>query len=386
MRFFPGGRWVAVPVAALVLASACSGGGGDGSVAPSTSAGSNVTSTTSNSGATTTTTTTIDAYTGPIGPLTGGPISEERVDSPALVLKIGNNDALSRPQTGLFEADLVYEELVEGLKTRFFTVFNSQVPATVGPIRSGRSSDVELMAGLSKPMFGYSGANATVLRELRGARDAGVMVDVGALRLESAYFRSTDRDAPNNLYVAPAKIPETSAGVPDSLFTYGNLPASMGTDSGGVDVSYPTSFGRESTHLWDPESDGWVRLQDGTLQTSVVDGSEIEVAPANVVVAEINYGTSAADSESPQAKTFGTGPVKVFTRGKLVTGTWSRSADSPRWTLADDNGVEIPLAPGATWVLLAAGPHSQFATAKVTVFDSQQALKLLTEARKTTTP
>jgi len=372
-------------MAALVLASACSGGGGDGTAIASTTTSSSAATTTSGSSAATSTTTTV-AYTGPIGPLTGAPISADRVDAPVLVLKIGNNDALSRPQTGLFEADLVYEELVEGLKTRFFTVFNSRVPETVGPIRSGRSSDIELMAGLSKPMFGYSGANATVLGELRKARDAGVMVDVGALRLESAYFRSEDRDRPNNLYATPSKIPDTSAGVPEPLFTYGDLPASVGAEVGGVDVAYPTSFGRESTHVWDASAAGWVRLQDGTLQTSVVDGKEIEVAPANVVVVEINYGTSAADSESPQAKTFGDGPVKVFTRGKMVEGTWSRTADSPRWTLTDSNGVEIPLAPGATWVLLAAGPHSRFATAKVTVIDPQGALKLLTEARKTTTP
>jgi len=383
MKISLGSRWAAAPMAALVLASACSGGGGDASATASTTTGSSVTATTSGSSASTT---TVDAYTGPIGPLTGAPIPADRVDAPVLVLKIGNNDAKSRPQTGLFEADLVYEELVEGLKTRFFTVFNSQVPETVGPIRSGRSSDIELMAGLSKPMFGYSGANATVLSELRKARDAGVMVDVGALRLENAYFRSEDRDRPNNLYMTPSKIPDTSAGVPEPLFTYGDLPASMGAAVGGVDVAYPSRYGRESTHVWDAGAAGWVRLQDSTLQTSVVDGKEVEVAPANVVVVEINYGTSAADGQSPQAQTFGDGPVKVFTRGKMVEGTWSRTADSPRWTLTDAKGVEIPLAPGATWVLLAAGPHSRFATAKVTVMDPQEARKLLNEARNTTTP
>jgi len=158
------------------------------------------------------TTTTAEPYSGAYGPLTGAPISSDREEAPALVIKIGNNDGKSRPQTGLLEADVIYEELVEGLKTRFFAVFHSQVPELIGPVRSGRSSDVHLFAGLSKPMFGYSGGNAIVLRELRQARDAGLMVDVGALRLESAYIRSEDRDAPDNLYVVPADIPETSAG------------------------------------------------------------------------------------------------------------------------------------------------------------------------------
>ncbi len=380
MRLRNGGRSAAAITAALLLVSACGGGGNAAGPSPTTTV-PGVVLTTTTAGSTTTT----EEYAGPIGPLTGAPIAVDRVDAPALVIKIGNNDAKSRPQTGLFEADLVYEELVEGLKTRFFAVFQSRVPDIIGPVRSGRSSDIDLLVGLSKPMFGYSGGNAIVLSELRRARDAGVFVDVGVLRLEGAYFRSTDRVAPDNLYVRPADIPETNAGVPEPLFSYGDLPANSGVEVGGVDVAYPTKFGRDSTHVWDARLGGWVRIQDGTLQTSVVDGVEVEVAPANVVVAQVDYGTSPADSVSPQAKTYGDGSVQVFTRGRMIEGTWSRSADAPNWKLTDSDGNEIALAPGSTWVLLAAGPGSRFATAKVSVIDTTDARKLLSEARKAAT-
>ncbi len=377
---------VAVAVAvALILAKACGGGGGDNSATPSTSASSSPTVTTAAASTTVASTTTVEQYTGAYGPLTGAPISADREEAPALVIKIGNNDAKSRPQTGLFEADVIYEELVEGLKTRFFAVFHSQIPDAIGPVRSGRSSDVHLLAGLSKPLFGYSGGNTIVLRELRQARDAGLMVDVGALRLESAYFRSDDRAAPDNLYVVPADIPDTNAGIPGALFTYGDLPPESGSAVGGVDVDYPSTFGRRSTHVWDTASNGWVRLQDGTLQTSVVGGVEVEVAPANVIVAQVNYGVSAADGESPQARTFGNGPVQVFTRGRLIEGTWSRSAEAPSWNLTNPDGAVIPLAPGSTWVLLAAGQHSMFATADISVIDPSDALKLLSDARDSAT-
>jgi len=380
MNLRNGSRTVAAFVAALTLVSACGGGGGSTEATPtSTTIPGIVTSTTAES---VVTTTTIAPYTGPFGALTGAPIDTERVRAPALVIKIGNNDGLSRPQTGLLEADLIYEELVEGLKTRFFAVFQSRIPDTVGPVRSGRSSDIDLLAGLSKPMFGYSGGNATVLSELRKAREAGVFVDVGALRLEDVYFRSEDRLAPDNLYLTPAGIPDTSAGVPDPLFAYGVLPDPTGVPVGGVTVTYPTKFGRESTHVWNSEIGGWTRIQDGTLQTSVVGGVEVEVAPANVVVARINYGTSAADSESPQAVTFGTGPVQVFTQGRMVEGTWARSAQDPTWKLTDSGGAEILLAPGSTWVLLAAAERSRFATADVEVIGATDAAKLLRDARE----
>ncbi len=379
MKLRKGGHWAAGVTVVLLVASACSGAGNDTEASPTTTTAAAVTTTGS-------TTTTSEEYTGPLGPLTGAPIAASRVAVPALVIKIGNNNARSRPQTGLFEADVIYEELVEGLKTRFFAVFQSQVPGIIGPVRSGRSSDIHLLVGLSKPMFGYSGGNAIVLSELRRARDAGVFVDVGALRLEGAYFRSTDRMAPYNLYVRPADIPKTNAGVPGPLFTYGDLPANAGVEVGGVDVAYPTRFGRDSTHVWDPRLQGWVRIQDGTLQTSVVDGVEVEVAPANVVVAQIDYGTSPADSESPQAKTYGSGPVQVFTRGRMIEGTWSRSAKAPSWKLTDSDGDTIPLAPGSTWVLLAAGRGSRFATAKIRVIDKADAAKLLSDLRESATP
>ncbi len=376
-----GGRWAVVMVAALVLASSCSGGGDEPAT---TTTSSSTTLATETSVAVTTST---DApYTGPVGALTGAPIADDRVGAPAIVLKIGNNDGKSRPQTGLVEADIVFEELVEGLKTRFLAVFQSTLPDFVGPIRSGRSSDVDLMVGLSTPMFGYSGGNTTVLRQLRDARDAGVFVDVGFLRTEDPYFRSTEREAPDNLYAILADLPADGAGSPSPLFTYGDFAGSTGTDVGGVHVRYPSTFGRESTHLWDPSLGGWVRIQDGTLQTSDVAGDEVEVAPANVVVAQVFYDLSEADAASPQATSFGSGPVQVFTRGRMIEGTWERSSENPEWKVLDGSGAVIPLAPGSTWVLLAAGEGSRFATAEIEVLDSADAAELLSDVRKTATP
>ncbi len=380
MDLHSGGRWAVAVVAALVLASSCSGGD-DETATTTTSTSTTVTTATSGAVATS----TEAPFTGPVGALTGAPIADDRVGAPAIVLKIGNNDGKSRPQTGLIEADAVFEELVEGLKTRFLAVFQSNLPEIVGPIRSGRSSDIDLMAGMSTPMFGYSGGNTIVLQQLRAARDAGLFVDVGLLRTEDPYFRSTERDAPDNLYATLADLPSDGAGSPSSLFTYGQLAGSIGAEVGGVQVRYPTTFGRESTHLWDPSLGGWIRIQDGTLQTSVVAGVEVEVAPANVVVAQILYSTSEADAASPQAISIGSGPVQVFTRGRVIEGTWERSSENPEWKFVDDDGAVIPLAPGSTWVLLAAGEGSRFATAEIEVLDSTAAADLLLDARKTAT-
>ena len=77
-------------------------------------------------------------------PLTGMPITDPALAArPALVVKIDNHPD-ARPQSGLNQADIVFELLVEGI-TRYALVFGSTLPTTVGPVRSARSSDIDLL-------------------------------------------------------------------------------------------------------------------------------------------------------------------------------------------------------------------------------------------------
>ena len=78
-------------------------------------------------------------------------------DRPAAVVKIDNGGP-ARPQTGLNAADIVVEEEVEGGITRFAAVFHS-TPSVVGPVRSGRTTDIGIINGLGSPLLLYSGAN-----------------------------------------------------------------------------------------------------------------------------------------------------------------------------------------------------------------------------------
>ncbi|MEZ5272905.1 MAG: DUF3048 domain-containing protein [Ilumatobacteraceae bacterium] len=104
-------------------------------------------------------TTTLPA--GPVYPLTGLPVTDPAAAArPAMVVKIDNNKN-ARPQSGLNEADIVFEEIVE-VQTRFAAVFHSQGSDPVGPIRSGRTQDVDLLGSFNKPLFVWSGGNPAV--------------------------------------------------------------------------------------------------------------------------------------------------------------------------------------------------------------------------------
>ena len=89
-------------------------------------------------------------------PLTGAQAPDETlINRPAMVVKIDNHPK-ARPQWGLNQADIVFEENVEQL-TRFAAVFQSQGSDPVGPIRSGRLQDIDLLASLNSPLFVWIG-------------------------------------------------------------------------------------------------------------------------------------------------------------------------------------------------------------------------------------
>src|SRR5699024_9680447 len=128
----------------------------------------------------------------PTWPLTGK--TGDIVDRPAMTVKIENSIA-SRPQTGLQEADVVWEEMVEGGITRFGAVYHSQLPETFGPVRSVRPMDAAIAAPYGGLMV-FSGGQAPFVAALR---DAGLQLfadDLGS----PGFSRSPERYAPHNLF------------------------------------------------------------------------------------------------------------------------------------------------------------------------------------------
>jgi hypothetical protein len=265
---------------------------------------------------------------------------------PALAVKIDNVDA-ARPQHAIERADVIYEEKVEGNLTRLIAVFHSNVPDTVGPVRSVRTTDIDVLDQLNTPLLAASGANPGVLAVVAGAD----LVNVNAIEAGAAYYRQSGRRAPHNLFARTAQLYSAAGGrggQPPQLFTYRDLdraPANAGS-TGGVDIDFGST---EVGFRWSASAKGWLRTQNGTAHSST--GGRL--APENVVVLEVPYGTSSIDAESPEAHTVGSGPAWVFTAGQLVAGSWSRSSSDQPISVVDGNGDPIGLTPGQTFVELA---------------------------------
>ena len=264
---------------------------------------------------------------------------------PALAVKI-DNVSRAHPQSGVNQADVVYEEVVEAGLTRLIAIFQTTGAPAVGPVRSARTSDPLLLEGFDNPLFAYSGAN----RGTQVAVDGSSLVDVGRDAAPALFWRSGDRRAPHNLYTSTDRLwalhPERTV-IPPAPFTFAftDQPLHPSAEPAkGVFID----FGRaEIDYEW--TGSGWQRTHNGAAHT---DSGGVRVAPANVVVQFTRYGISAADSRSPEAITAGSGEAWVFTRGNVVRGEWNRPDVSQPATLTAD-GEPIHLAPGRTWVALA---------------------------------
>lgn len=277
-------------------------------------------------------------------PLTGlpGAVPNRR----AVVVKI-DNSSRARPQLGLNAADIVFEEEVEWGITRLAAVFHSHAP-TVGPVRSGRTTDISFINAFGGPALAYSGANdvidALLLRQT-------TVQNYSAART-SSYWRDNARRAPSNLFTNTASYFGGGSN-PPAQFAYGT--PTGGTPVSNVSVNYPSTSVK-----WSWTGAGWARTQNGSAHTT--DGGA-QVLAANVVVAVVpEVATGLVDSAGgsvPEYVFAGSGPVTVFAEGQRIDGTWTRPSLRSPAILVDGNGAVIELTPGRTWVeLVVAGAFS----------------------------
>lgn len=310
------------------------------------------------------TTTTVPPVYWPLTGLPAGP--DDPIDRPAIAVKVSNSPD-ARPQIGLDKADIVIEERVEGI-TRLVAVFHSTPSAPVGPIRSARDTDIDLLGALGRPVFVWGGANEGVAGRVATANVVSFNVDPDAAEDK---FRDDTRVAPDNLFIDSTGAFWAKAG--DATPARAPLPVPQappaedavlpGTPTPAVAVDYG---GTQADFVWDVNREGWVRIQDGTPHV-VADGTVL--APTNVVLLITPYGSAPSDSNSPIAVTTGTGDATVLIGGNAIDATWSRPTATDPYTLTDDaTGQPLVLAPGRTWIGL---PESG-----VTRLDRAQAAEL----------
>ncbi|MDG9708754.1 DUF3048 domain-containing protein [Streptomyces sp. DH10] len=273
--------------------------------------------------------------------------SPSATGSSVLAVKLDNATA-ARPHTGLDAADVVYAEQVEGGLSRLMAVYATQLPKTVGPVRSARESDLELLRQFDQPVLAFSGAQKKLLP----------LIDGAPLRAQTpgsapeAYFRGSGKPAPHNLFLRPERLvpEEPGQSALTTGFRYGSAPAG-GTATASQTVRYPAA---RFTFTWSDSRNGWLVGMDGAPATTA-DGKR--VAAATVVVQYVKVRESGfhdfLGNNTPYTETVGSGKAKVLRDGRAHDVNWERAdaADGTAFTTGD--GTPVNFARGQVWVVYA---------------------------------
>ena len=325
-------RWVA-PVACTTLllvglTTACSA---DKPSAPVTTA------------TTATTSTSTPTPTGPV-PLVGGPV---------LAVKIDNTSA-ARPRIGLDAADVVYVEPVEGGLTRLLAVFSRKQAAEVGPVRSGRESDVDLVANYGKVALAFSGSSSYTKRIL----DKGKQVNLSFDQNARGYHRDRSRPAPYNVIGTPKALLARAGGSvkpADIGFRYGKATPG-GKPATSVAAKWPAS---RVALTWNAKRKQYLLTTDGRPDVSP---SGRQYSAGTVVVQYVathRSGNRDVNGQpTPVVDLVGKGKVTVLRDGLSWQGTWSRKGVTAP-TVFTAGAQPLTFSPtGTVWVLLVAPGQS----------------------------
>lgn len=309
-------------------------------------------------------------YPDGINTLTGLPFpSEEARNRRNLIIKVSNYPPLVRPQTGLNQADIVYEYEVEGGVTRFAAIFRSQTPPLVGSVRSARLMDMELTT-MYDAFLAYSGTSEPIQKLLLSPPFFNFNIIsplIGDNCEEAGFCRYPDGDRPfeHTLFAEPAKLWAAAArrntflGIKAKGFAFSETPDPAGETANDIFIDW---YGQvEARWQYDAASDHYVRFTDGLPHLDKADGQQLWAD--NLVVIEVPHAERpdlfppGATYTSQEIQLWDQGRAYVIRDGQFYQGFWRRQNREPGSALQIiyGNNTPILLKPGRTFVEVVRG-------------------------------
>ncbi|MEO1289924.1 MAG: DUF3048 domain-containing protein [Chloroflexota bacterium] len=343
-----------------------------------------------------------------IGPCTYqenvNPLTGLAVDDPAtlnrrpIIVKVSNSPALVRPQSGISEADLVFEHYTEVGITRFSAIFLTNAPTRVGSIRSARLIDYEL-APMYDALLAFAGASIGVDKRIYGSEtiaeglcapredyeqclaEANIIGPAGFVPpsdfVEQAYkgvlfgapyfYRDQSLPVPHNLFAdltALWELAETDGnGGRQDLTGMAFHPEPQGDPTGSgiyAQVRYQTTV---AEWHYDPETGLYYRSTDGQRHFDA--NTNQQVSASNVVIIYAgHFLTDIIESQyqdvihwSAQITVWPEGEAIILRDGVRYEGRWLRPTRPDLMTFVTDEGETIYLKPGNTWFQLVRTPE-----------------------------
>ncbi|MEI7689719.1 MAG: DUF3048 domain-containing protein [Candidatus Saccharibacteria bacterium] len=279
--------------------------------------------------------------------LTGQLVAEGTNLNQAVTGVMIENSPEARPQSGLKEAGVVFEAICEGGITRFLALYQTEKPQLIGPVRSVRMYYIDWAAGFNASIA-HIGGNIDALAEVRN----GVHRDLDEFFNADTYWRSTDRDAPHNVYTSFAKLDALNAekGYTRSVFTgfarADGAPVAT-PDATSITVNISSEL-FNSSYVYNATTNTYARYQAGAAHNDRELG---QITPSVVIAMYVNESTIPVEEGYEESiGTINSGKAVIFQNGTAITGTWTKTSQKGQISFKDAAGIEIPLVRGQTWI------------------------------------
>ena len=263
------------------------------------------------------------------------------------------NHTAARPQSGLGEADVVYEALVEGGFTRFMAIFDSlQTVKAIGPVRSARDYYLWWAQEYNNPVYAHVGGSP---KSLDLIAKQGI-VDCDEFYHGDIFERVTWRYAPHNTYVSVSDLglcrpTKPEAGLWTEIdpwkYTDGEMIKTADNRVDNIEISYSQNANYDVEWQYNEEDGVYYRFNAG--QPHLDKNSNQQITAKNVIVMEA-LSRVIDDIGRLEMNNIGSGPVLIYTQGTKQKGEWQKDSYSGRTRFVDKAGNDLFLSPGNTWI------------------------------------
>ncbi len=273
--------------------------------------------------------------------------SESDGAKPVTAIMIENSPD-ARPQSGLYDAQVVYEAIAEGGITRFLAVYQQNKPSVVGPVRSIRPYYLDWAAPYNASIA-HVGGSAEALAQVRN----GTFRDIDQYFNGNSYWRSAERAPPHNVYTSFEKLDSLNASKGYSSSQPKGIERKDQKPDGAVSASeisvHISSKMYDSSYRYDSKSNSYIRSQNGAAHTDQEKG---QIAPKIVIIITAPmYIERQVDTWRGVIDTTAGGEATVFQNGDVIQCNWSKAAREEQLVFSDPStGNSIPLAYGQTWI------------------------------------
>jgi len=267
-----------------------------------------------------------------------------------VAVMVDNDNRAAWPHAGLADAYLIYEVPVEGGSTRLMALFNDKTTEKIGPVRSSRHYflDYALEHDAIYTHFGYSPRAQSDIPALGVNNINGVLgSDYGTFWRESSNYHSVFTSMEKISATVEKKGYRTAREKAPLVFAEQETEIADGTAATTVKIPYSGFY--SSSFSYDAETGAYEKFMNGAPH-ALQGGAALDVK--NIIVMQMRTYPLGDGSARINVDTVGSGKGYYISLGKATPITWEKSARSAKTVWKDENGEEIRLNPGQTWVML----------------------------------